>query len=150
MLQPSHLEFYRSSQTNSDGGTISATAIPNGQLDNLFASIPQASLSLGGTTYRKIFLKNNHSENTVPNVYIWIDPNTLSTDDTLAIGLGSASDTSGAAITYSTPTDKVSGLAVASLAPGAGQAIWIRRVVGVGASVYTNNQATIRVEGDDL
>lgn len=89
------LEYYKSSQSISDGGTITATAIVDATLDNLFDAVSSTESSSGLTDYRKCFIKNNHATLTWQNVVFWRSINTTSIDDEIWVGLGTADDDDG-------------------------------------------------------
>lgn len=89
------LEYYKSSNTDSDGGTITATAITNAVLNNLFPDVTSAEALAGAIKYRKCFVKNNHGTLTWQNVVYWRSADTTSTTEEIWIGLGTADDANG-------------------------------------------------------
>ena len=89
------LEIYKSSNTNSQGGTISATAITDNTLNNLFPDVTANQATTGLTDYYKVFVKNNNGSLTWGSVGFWIASNTTSADDTWLVGIGTASDAVG-------------------------------------------------------
>lgn len=91
----SDIEMYKSSVTNSAGGTITATAITDATLNNLFSQVTAAQAEAGATEYRKIFIKNNHASLSWQNVVAWILSETTSLEDTISLGIGTADDTGG-------------------------------------------------------
>jgi hypothetical protein len=57
----SELKFYKSetvSDTDSNGGRMSASEIPDDVVNNVFRSVGESERTAGGTKYRKIFAKN--------------------------------------------------------------------------------------------
>lgn len=58
-ISPQDLKEYKSSQANSDGGSIDlARKIPSGGIDNLWSDITSVQAAAGGTDYRKAFRRN--------------------------------------------------------------------------------------------
>lgn len=94
-ITSSDLEYYKSNGTNSTGGTITATAITDNTLNNLFDDVTADESDAGATEYRKVFVKNNHGTLTWQSVVFWRSSDTLSTDDEISLGIGSASDDDG-------------------------------------------------------
>lgn len=89
------LEYYKSNGTNSTGGTITATAITDNTLNNLFDDVSADEADSGATEYRKIFIKNNHGTLTWQDVVFWRSGATDSTDDEISLGIGSSADDDG-------------------------------------------------------
>lgn len=133
-------------------------------LNNLFDDVTGDESSAGSVEYRCIFVLNNHGTLSLTNTKVWLSSEVAS-GATVAIGLdpvgaiakGSvlaqatdvASETDApAGVTFSSPTTKLAGLSIGTLAPGEVQAIWVRRTVPAGTSAMSNDGATIRVEGD--
>lgn len=94
-ITASDIEMYKSNGTNSTGGTITATAITDATLNNLFDDVTADEASAGATEYRKIFVKNNHGSLTWTSVVFWRSSNTTSTDDEISLGIGSSADDDG-------------------------------------------------------
>ena len=144
----SEIKFYKSNESNSTGGTITATEVTDNTLNNLFDDVSAAEAESGAIEYRKIFVKNTNGSLTLSNIKIWISQLTSSSGDEFHIGLGSSSDTDGSAASYSQPTTAGAGLSVASLASGASQGLWIRRTVSAGASAAANDTGILSVQGE--
>lgn len=89
------LAFYKSSNGVSVGGTISATVITNSSLNNIFDDVTAAEALSGSTEYRKIFFKNNHGSDSLISPVLWRSVDTLSPDDEISIGIGTADDDDG-------------------------------------------------------
>lgn len=132
----SNTPVYLSSNTNSDGGTISDVEVRNNQLNNLFPDVTQDEARNGATTYRKVFIKNYGLAATWEDVRVFLGSIDDYTADSYAVGLGTADDTDGSAIVYSSPTTRNSGVLIGDLAVGQSQGVWIRRIVSPGAEVY--------------
>jgi len=97
-ITASDIEMYKSNGTNSTGGTITATAITDATLNNLFDDVTADEALAGATEYRKIFVKNNHGSLTWTSVIFWRSTNTTSTDDEISLGIGSAADDDGSSV----------------------------------------------------
>ncbi len=143
------IQYFKSSQTNSDGGTISGTQIVDATLNNLWPDTTGDQAATGNITFRKIFVKNNHGTLTLTDPVTFILQQ-ADDDEDIAIALGTPSDTDGSALTYSVPLDKSSGLTFPDLAPGASQGIWIRRTTPAAAAAFPGASARVQVEGDSL
>lgn len=89
------LEFYKSSNTDSDGGTITATVIADGVLNNLFPDVTAAEATAGAIKYRKAFFKNNHATLTLSVAVFWRSIDTTSTTEEIWVGLGTTDDDAG-------------------------------------------------------
>lgn len=153
MIVQSEIKFYKSSDTNSTGGAISATEVTDNTLNNLFDDVSGDEALAGAVEYRKIFIKNTNASLTWQNVKMWIQSLTTSSDDEIDISLTSnetGSSATGDGQTYVRPTSKVHAdvLNIGNLAAAATKAIWIRRTVTAGASASTSNAATIKAEGE--
>lgn len=94
----SDLEMYKSNNTDSTGGTISATPITDSVVNNLFDDVSSAEAAAGSTEYRKIFFKNKHASLTLLNTVFWRSQDTDSSDDEIFLGLGTANDDDGSSI----------------------------------------------------
>ncbi len=89
------LEYYKSSGANSDGGTITATAITDATLENLFDNVSPDEATAGATEFRKWFVKNNHGSLSWQSVVFWRSADTTSAQDEISLGLGTANDADG-------------------------------------------------------
>lgn len=94
-IAASDIEFYKSNGTDSTGGTITATALVDNTLNNLFDEVSGDESLVGLIDYRKIFVKNNHATLTWDSVVAWVSTQTSSSDDEVSLGIGSASDDDG-------------------------------------------------------
>lgn len=90
------LKEYKSSNTNSDGGDITATEVVDNTDNNLFTDITGDEAAAGGTEYRKIFRKNNHGSLTWENVVSWLLSQPTNAALSFGFGLNSTDDTDGA------------------------------------------------------
>lgn len=116
------LKLYRSSQTNSDGGTISATEIVSAVNNTLFPA-----LGGGAVVYRKIFIKNTHATATVPSPLLTFLAALPSSDqEKIEIAVGTSSDTT-APTTWYLPTTITAAISLGSLAPAASVALWLKQ-----------------------
>ena len=160
--------FYSGGAGNSDpdaslGGVISTTQITSNSDNNIFDDITGDEASAVDTNYRAMFVGNSHGSLTLQFTKIWIESNTTSTDDTVAIALAGEGVQASGSIevianeatapigeTFSEPANKAAGLSIGSIPPANEQGIWMRRVVNSSAAAITGNAFTIRVEGDTL
>lgn len=148
---------------NSLGKYISTTQITDATLNNLFDDVTGDENAASQVDYRCFFVHNNHGSITWLSPIVWLSAD-VAGGATVAIGLdpagvtaiGSSSaqaatianDTSApAGVTFSAPTTKVAGLAIANMAPGTCAAIWIQRTAANTTAVNSDG-CTIRVEGD--
>jgi len=145
----SDIQWFKSIQADSDGGTISSNQIADATLNNLFPDTTGDQSAAGNITYRKIFLKNNHGSLTWQSVVFWISSQ-VDSDESFSVALGTSSDTDPEAPSYTTPLDKGSGLSIGDLAPAASQGIWIKRTTPAGATAFPNATGILKAEGDSL
>jgi hypothetical protein len=142
------------------GGVISTTKITDNVLNNTFDDVSGDEGSPGDTEYRCRGIVNTHATLALLAPKIWISSNTPSTDDTIAIGLGTATygtgteqtianeSTAPSGVSFSSPSTKAGGLAPADLPATQHFYIWERRIVSASAAAKNNNTYTIAVEGD--
>jgi hypothetical protein len=130
-----NINWYRSSFTNSSGGAITTTALDNSDTNILFPSILQASLGTASTTYRKVFLRYEDTPTWVtPKLWILFPP---TQGGEIAIGLGTAVDTDGSAIMYSSPATEADGISLPTLSNGESVAVWIRRTIATTQEAFS-------------
>jgi hypothetical protein len=142
------------------GGVISSVDIVDNTDNNVFADVLGDEGAAGSTKYRCRGVVNTHATLSLLSPKIWIVSNTPSTDDVIAIGLGTATfgtgteqtianeDTAPSGVSFSSPTSKATGLSTADLPATQHFYIWERRIVTGPASAYNGNAYTIKVEGD--
>lgn len=140
------------------GGAISANEIEAG-LHNLFDQVGSAESSAGDTEYRCIYVKNTHGSITLQNAAVFVHTESPSSDTDEEIATGTAAiggteqtvaneSTAPSGVSWSQANGAGAALAIGDLAPGEWKAIWIKRVVSVGAAAYNNDGSTLRVIGD--
>ena len=97
-IQSSELLFYKSdvvSDATSNGGRMSATAIPDGVKNNVWPDVPQGERTAGSTKYRKVFIKvANDADITLVDPRVFIETPTPG-DDRVLIFPGTQTDTQG-------------------------------------------------------
>lgn len=145
-IASSDLVFYKSSNSASDGGTIDTARPLSGTLNELFDDVvvPAAGST---TTYRKVFIKNNHGSLALQNAALFFDV-ANGTYESLDVALGTSSDTDGSALTYNHPTSRASStVTIASLAAGGSQGVWLKRIVQSQASAV-NKTYNVSISGD--
>lgn len=114
---------------NENGIRTTETMTLNGQ--NLVTS---------SNTYSRLYLVYVTSQDGSRTVYI------RQGDDVNAIG--SIGPNKFSAINYLNPSSKDLGFKLGSIAPAATKALWVRRVINIGAEAYDADQATVRLEGE--
>lgn len=144
------------------GGARSTTAVPGG-LDNLFDDVSGDEAAAGVTNYRCMYFRNEDANaNGLISPVSWIDVQSEA-NDTISIGLDPAGKngvattianetTAPAGVSFTTPTTKGAGLALAGspLVQNDFQAIWVRRTTAAGAASNAADTASVRVEGDSV
>ena len=137
------------------GGGVITTDVLNNVWDNVSGDDSAA----GDTEYRCIYILNNHGSLTLTNPVVWIQSNTANANTDVNIGLGSSAvngteqtianeNAAPSAVTFSAAASKGAGIALTSLTFGQHRAIWIRRIVTLGASASNNDAYTLIVEGE--
>lgn len=151
-----------SNQNLSIGGVMSSTAWAGGTLHDLFDVITGDENAASTVDYRCVYVRNGHATLTWLAPRVWISAETAG-GASAAIGLDPAGvgngvtsgvaatpaneTTAPAGVTFSAPTTKAEGLAIADIPPGSAQAIWIRRSAANSAAI-DNDGATLTIEGD--
>jgi hypothetical protein len=142
------------------GGVISSVDVVDNTDNNIFADVSGDEGAAGSTKYRCIGVVNTHATLPLIAPKVWIVSNTPSTDDTIAIGLGTSTfgtgteqtianeDSAPSGVTFSTPASKSAGLSPGDLPATQHFYIWERRIVTASASAYNANAYTVKVEGD--
>lgn len=139
--------------------TVPGGLIVDAVLNNLFDDVTGDESAVGDVEYRCIYIRNTNGTLTLSSAKMWISTVTPSPDTTIAIALageglnGTAetiADESTAPVgeTFTSPTDKASGLDLGSLAPNDFYPVWVRRTVQAGASAFNNDGPTLQVQGD--
>lgn len=129
-ITPADLEYYKSNAAGSTGGTITATAVTDNSLNNLFDDVTSDESVSGASEYRKIFVKNNHGSLTWQNVAYWRSSDTVSVNDEVWLGMGTASDDDGA--------NELSALSVASVIAVVSDGADTRQITLVGEDAGSN------------
>lgn len=140
------------------GGAKSSFEIGAG-LHNLFDVVGSAETTAGDTEYRCFYVHNAHPTLTLENAVVYIQSNTPSADTLVEIGIGAAAvnatetavaneSTAPELVTFDFAANLGSALVIGDIPPGQHQAIWVKRTINAGAAAYTDDQATIRVQGD--
>lgn len=136
------------------GGVKSSNAVPI----NLFDDVSSAEAASGLVEYRCIYIHNSNASLTLIDPKLWIQTNTPSATTTVAVGLGTSAQggieqtvaNEGSApfgVTFSEPSDFLSGISLGDIPAGGHRAVWVRRTVNAGTSA-TADSFTLRVQGD--
>ncbi|HXH59087.1 hypothetical protein [Iamia sp.] len=145
------------------GDQISTTQITEATVGNLFDAISGDENAASVVDYRCLFFHNAHATLALTAVKVWISAEVAGGAST-AIGLDPAGVTAlGAAaaqaatianeltapagVTFTAPTTKAGGLAVADIPAGSVVAVWVRRTAANTAAVDSDG-ATISIGGD--
>lgn len=140
------------------GGIKSSTEIGTG-LHNLFDVVGSAETTAGDTEYRCFYVHNAHGTLTLTSAVAFIQSQTPSADTSVEIGVGAAAvnatetatadeSTAPSGVTFFAAANLGAALALGDIPAGQHRAVWVKRIVGAGAAAYTDDQATIRVQGD--
>lgn len=155
--------------TNKDaslGGAMSTVGggiWTGGTLHDLFDIVTGDENAASESEYRCVYLQNNHGSLTYQNVKFWVSAEQAG-GATFAIALGAATDAAASATptavgpvanentapsgpTFSTPTDKASGLDIGDIGAGFAFPVWFRRTTANSAAL-DNDSATVSFEGD--
>ena len=145
------------------GKYITTTQITDATLNNLFPDVTGDENAASNVDYQCVFVHNNHGSLTYigPVIYISAEvaggvSTAIAVDSTAASAVGSASaqaltiankNTAPAAISFSSPTTKATGLALSDIVAGNVKAYWVRRTAANTAAV-NNDGGTVTVAGD--
>lgn len=147
------------------GKYISTTQISGTALNNLFDNITGDENAASEAEYRCIFVFNNHATLTWLSPVVWISAEVgggavvaiaiddlpaspVADTDPQADQIANENTAPGSGVgSFSSPTTKGTGLALADLPAQQCRAIWIRRTAANTAAL-DNDGVTIRVEGD--
>lgn len=145
------------------GKYISTTEVPDATLNALFDDITGAENAALDVEYRCVFIHNSHASLTLIAPILWI-ASEIADGATIQIGLdttapsaiGSASaqalqvadeNTAPVGVTFSAPTTKAAGLALASIPNGQCAAFWVKRTA-TNSDAMNGDGFGWRVEGD--
>jgi hypothetical protein len=143
------------------GKYVSTTDIVDDTLHNLFDAVSGDENAASDVEYRCVFVVNTSGSSSWTGLVLWIDSQTsggatvaVGKDPAAASAVGSASaqaaeianeSTAPAGVTFSTPTDKATGIAFGDLAPGECRAFWVRRTAANSAAL-DNDGAVFVIE----
>jgi hypothetical protein len=141
------------------GGIISATAVVDDTLNNLFDDVSGAEHAAGDTNYRCIYVKND-SASIAYNVKLYIDQNTPAVDDAITIGkdlagLNATADTIAdeatapdPAVTFSSAAGYANAIDLGNIPAGEVYAFWVKRIVSAGSTAQALDDAILKVSVD--
>lgn len=145
--------------TNNLGGLITAAAVVNATLENLFNNISSAEAKAGVTKYACVYVKNTHATLTWSAVKQWILQNTPSNDTEVFIGIG-VSGVDGeeptianelaapAGVVFDLAADEATANNLPNLAKGEYHGFWVKLVVSPDAAAVALDNWKIRTKGD--
>jgi hypothetical protein len=145
------------------GKYISTTAISGTALNNLFDDITGQENFDSDVEYRAVFVHNAHATLTLQNAVVYISSQVsggavaaIAVDSVATSALGASSaqalevtdeNTAPAAISFSAPTTRGTGLSLGNIAAGGVKAFWVRRTAANTAAL-NNDGLSIVVSGD--
>lgn len=142
------------------GGIMSATAIVDNTLHNLFDKVSGTESTAGDTEYRGFYVLNNHGSLTLESAKIWIDSETTHAGANVTIGLATQGlngtlstialegDTPNPAVTFVEAATEGAALSLGNMPFGQKYGIWLKRVIGAGTLAKNNYTVVIKVKGD--
>jgi len=139
------------------GGIISANAIVNASLHNLFDIVSGYEAAAGDSEYRCFYIKNNHGTLTMLAAKVYVKTESPSADSDELIGLGSSAiggveqtiadeDTAPAAVVFTQSNLEANALVIGDIPAGSWKAIWVRRDIAIAASAYNSDSSVIEVK----
>lgn len=145
------------------GKYISTTDLVDNTLNNLYDNISGDENAASTVDYRCLFIYNSHGSLTLQTPKVWLSAEVsggasvaigLDTNAASAVGAAPAQaltivneTTAPAGVSFSSPTDKASGLSLGDLDAGECRAIWVRRTAANSAALNSDG-ATIMIQGD--
>ncbi len=145
------------------GKYISTTQWTGGSLNDLFDDITGDENAASQVDYRCIFIHNNHGSLTLLSPKLWIasevsgGANIALGVDTIASSAVGASSAQGlliasttvapVGVSFSSPTNKASGLSLGDIPAGQVKAFWFRRTA-TNSAALNNDGVTVQIEGD--
>lgn len=145
------------------GGEKSNTQVSATAMNNLFDNVSDAEAVAGDVEYRCIYIFNDNDTDTLNTTAVFIQSNTPSADSAIAIGLDPAGNGDGvstgeattvadeqtapAEVTFSAAADSAAALAIGTLGPNTGRAVWVRRTINAAAASQASDPFTLRVTG---
>lgn len=146
------------------GKYISTTQMTDAALHNIFDAISGDENAAADVEYRALFIHNAHATLALQAPILWASAEAagganaaLAWDSVAVSALGAAGaqallvaneNTAPAALSFSTPTSKATGLALgADIAAGSVKAFWLRRTATASAAVASDS-ITFKIEGD--
>lgn len=94
-LAASDIKYYKSNDTDSTGGDISASEVVDLTLENVFDNVTADETVDGSTEYRKVFVKNTNISDSWQNIILWTLANSVSEGNEVGIGVGTSDDDDG-------------------------------------------------------
>jgi hypothetical protein len=145
------------------GKYISTTQVSGTALNNLFDDVTGQENFDSDVEYRCVFVHNNHATLALQNAVVYVSSQVsggaaaaIAVDSVASSVLGSSSaqalevtdeNTAPAAISFSTPTTRGTGLSLGNIAAGSVKAFWVRRTAANTAAL-DNDGVTLVVSGD--
>lgn len=151
--------YYSGPADDGTGGPINSSKVRSNVLEDVYFSAPLSEAIIGSDTYFCGYIKNDHPTETLSNVVIFLDSNTISEDDELQIGKGTAAKNASeqTIVNINTEPDDIEwtlaptynqGILLATkLAPGEYQSFWTWRHINP-TQVESKNRAELIIAFD--
>lgn len=141
------------SDPNLSLGGVTSNTLAGETLHDLFDYVNPDEALAGDTEYRAIDVKNTHGTDTAYGAVLYVSSQTTSGDTSFAIGYDTGTQTvanedtapSAPAITFSTATDKATGIALGDIGPLGKKRIWVKWIVGASALKFAADTAKFKV-----
>lgn len=133
------------------GGALGSELV-DASLNNLWDDVSSAESGAGDTEYRCVYVRNRNSANSMVNTTVSIQTDPSESD--FEIGLGAAgknSEETAVADEGTAPggvTFGTASISLGTLAPNDYYAIWIKRIVPIGAGAATPDTGVLRIIAD--
>ncbi len=155
-LVTSDIQLYQTVTTDSLGGAISGTAVPQ-SVNQFFSDVDQDEATDGSVKYRCFYVQNDDDTDTLGTAEIYISVRTPNPSTSCEIGLGTSA-INGTEQTVADETvppvgvvfkasSDVDTVALGDLTPGDYIAVWIKRTVGATAAGSAADFVGITVTG---
>jgi len=139
------------------GGGISFYSPRSAIRNEIFPDVTTAQRIAGITSYRCLYLDNEHSTLTMASLTAWLEALAAGAGATFHIGVDPAGingvaaaianeTTAPAGVSFSAPTSYGAGINLGSLAPGDYIALWLRRTIAAGATARQYDQVRLGLQ----
>lgn len=141
------------------GGAISANAIVDAALHNLFDIVDGDEAAAGDSEYRCLYIKNNHATLSMLSTSLFVLTESPSADSDELIALGSSAiggveqtvadeSTAPSGVAFAQANGLANALVMGDIPAGSWKAFWIRRDILAAASAVNNDSSVFQVKFD--